>query len=55
MTIVGGLLGGLLTLRYGVMRMLFIGAVLSAADKFTVYATSSIGHDITFIYIGSGS
>jgi len=31
MTIIGAGLGGLLTLRLGVMRTLFLGAVLSAA------------------------
>lgn len=33
MTILGGFLGGFLTLRYGVMKILFVGAVLTAATN----------------------
>ncbi|MEE9447743.1 MAG: MFS transporter [Arenicellales bacterium] len=33
MTILGGLLGGLLSVRYGVMRILLLGAVLGAASN----------------------
>ena len=34
MTIAGGFLGGLLAVRFGVMRILFLGAVLAAATNF---------------------
>jgi PAT family beta-lactamase induction signal transducer AmpG len=34
MAIVGSLLGGVLTLRYGIMRILFLGAFLAAASNF---------------------
>jgi len=43
MTIAGGLLGGFLSVRFGVMRILFLGAVLSAVTNllFIVLAESS--------------
>lgn len=43
MTIVGAGLGGLLVVRYGVMRMLFVGAVLLAATNLTFAWLSASG------------
>lgn len=46
MTIVGAALGGLLTMRMGVMRTLFLGAVLSAATNLLFVWLVSRGHDV---------
>jgi len=46
MTIVGAGLGGLLTLRLGVMRTLFLGAVLSAATNLLFVWLAGRGHDV---------
>ncbi len=42
MTIAGGFLGGMLTVRYGVLKILFVGGVLAAATNilFMILATS---------------
>ncbi len=47
MTLAGAALGGVLTLRYGVMRILFLGAVLSAATNLLFAWLSTRGHDVT--------
>ncbi len=47
MTIVGAGLGGLLTLRLGVMRTLFLGAVLSAATNLLFVWLVGRGHDVS--------
>ncbi|MGQ9686305.1 MAG: AmpG family muropeptide MFS transporter, partial [Thiobacillaceae bacterium] len=46
MTIVGAALGGLLTARWGVMRTLFLGALLSAATNLLFVWLAGRGHDI---------
>ncbi|MEK6663688.1 MAG: MFS transporter [Pseudomonadota bacterium] len=46
MTIVGAGLGGLLTLRMGVMRTLFLGAVLSAVTNLLFVWLVGRGHDV---------
>lgn len=51
MTIVGGFLGGLLAVRYGVMRILFLGALLSALTNLLFMVLASLGHDMTMLYI----
>ncbi len=51
MTIVGGFLGGLMTIRYGVMKILFLGAVLSAATNVLFMFLANMGNDMTFLYI----
>jgi PAT family beta-lactamase induction signal transducer AmpG len=47
MTIVGAALGGLLTLRLGVMRTLFLGALLSAATNLLFVWLAGRGHDVS--------
>jgi PAT family beta-lactamase induction signal transducer AmpG len=47
MTIVGAALGGLLTLRVGVMRTLMLGAVLSAATNLLFVWLAGRGHDVS--------
>ena len=46
MTIVGAALGGLLTLRLGVMRTLMLGALLSAATNLLFVWLAGHGHDV---------
>jgi PAT family beta-lactamase induction signal transducer AmpG len=42
MTLVGAFIGGVLTLRFGVLRILFLGAILSAASKYRFSKLRSI-------------
>jgi PAT family beta-lactamase induction signal transducer AmpG len=51
MTLVGGFLGGLLAFRYGVLRILFLGAALSAATNLLFMLLANIGYDMTWLYI----
>jgi PAT family beta-lactamase induction signal transducer AmpG len=46
MTLVGAGLGGLLSLRLGVMRVLFLGAALSAATNLLFAWLATRGHDL---------
>ncbi len=46
MTLLGAFLGGLLTLRLGVMRVLLLGAILSAASNLLFAWLSTRGHDL---------
>lgn len=46
MTIAGAGLGGLLTMRLGVMRTLFLGALLSAATNLLFVWLAGRGHDV---------
>lgn len=50
MTIVGGFAGGLLAVRFGVMRILFLGALLSAVTNLLFMLLASIGNDIVWLY-----
>lgn len=49
MTLVGGFLGGLMTMRYGVMRILLLGAVLSALTNLLFMLLAQNGHDIILL------
>ena len=49
MTILGGFLGGFLTLRYGVYSILFLGALLSAATNLLFMVLAGSGADITLL------
>jgi PAT family beta-lactamase induction signal transducer AmpG len=51
MTILGGFLGGLLAVRFGVMPILFVGAVLSALTNLLFMLLAQMGHDITMLYV----
>jgi PAT family beta-lactamase induction signal transducer AmpG len=46
MTLAGSALGGVLTLRFGVVRVLFLGAVLSAATNLMFAWLATRGHDL---------
>lgn len=47
MTLLGAFIGGVLALRFGVMRILFLGAILSAASNLLFAWLSTRGHDLT--------
>lgn len=49
MILVGGFLGGLLTMRYGVMRILLLGAILSALTNLLFMLLAQNGHDIVLL------
>lgn len=51
MTIFGSLAGGLLVYRFGVMRMLFIGALLAAATNLLFSALALTGHSVGFLVV----
>jgi len=47
MTLVGAFLGGVLAMKMGVMRVLMLGAVLSAASNLLFATLATRGHDVT--------
>jgi MFS transporter, PAT family, beta-lactamase induction signal transducer AmpG len=51
MTILGGFLGGVLTLRYGVYSILFLGALLSAATNLLFMVLAGAGADIAMLTV----
>jgi len=50
-SIAGGFLGGLLATRFGVMRILFLGAALSAATNLLFVALAYAGHHVPLMYL----
>jgi MFS family permease len=51
MTLVGAFVGGVLAMRLGVMRVLMLGAVLSAASNLLFAWLGSRGHDVTALVL----
>lgn len=51
MTIMGGFLGGMLSLRYGVMRILFLGALLSAGTNLLFLLLAQGQADVTLLIV----
>lgn len=51
MTLVGAFAGGVLALRLGVMRVLMLGALLSAATNLLFAWLSTQGHDVTKLMV----
>jgi len=49
MTLVGAGLGGLLMLRIGIMRVLFLGALLAAATNLLFVLLAGLGHDVPML------
>jgi len=47
MTLVGAFLGGALAMRFGVMRVLMLGAILSAASNLLFAWLAGFGHSVT--------
>ncbi len=50
-TILGGLLGGVIVMRYGIMRPLLFGAVLVAAANLMFVVLANVGHDIKWLVV----
>jgi len=50
MTLVGGFLGGMLTARFGVMRILFLGGILTVLTNLLFMIQASAGHDVFVLY-----
>jgi PAT family beta-lactamase induction signal transducer AmpG len=51
MTILGGFLGGILSVHYGVMKILFLGALLTVLTNLLFLLLASSGHDIFLLYL----
>ncbi|MDM0077626.1 AmpG family muropeptide MFS transporter [Variovorax sp. J2P1-59] len=51
MTLVGAFVGGVLSMRLGVMRVLMLGAVLSAASNLLFAGLATRGHDLTALVL----
>lgn len=51
MTLLGGFLGGALSLRYGVMRILFLGALLSAGTNLLFMLLAQGGADVPLLIL----
>ncbi|MEM7564451.1 MAG: MFS transporter, partial [Pseudomonadota bacterium] len=51
MTIVGGFLGGMMAMRFGVVRVLMLGAVLAAVTNLLFMLLASIGNDMFWLYL----
>lgn len=51
MTIAGGFLGGILSLRYGVLKILFLGALLSAITNLLFMLLAETGYSLPMLYI----
>ncbi len=51
MTLAGGFLGGILSNRYGVIKILFVGAVLSSATNLLFMLLANMGYNIPMLYI----
>jgi len=51
MTIIGGLLGGVLVARLGIMRSLLICGILQAGSNLVFAAQAMVGHDVPFLMV----
>lgn len=51
MTIVGGFVGGFFTIRFGVIRMLFWGALLSAGTNLLFLLLAQMGDNLPMLYL----
>ena len=51
MVILGGFIGGVLTTRFGVLRILLLGAILSAVTNLLFMYMAEIGNDVQFLKI----
>ena len=50
MTIIGGFLGGILSLRFGIMKILSLGALLTVATNLLFMLLSVYGYNISLLY-----
>jgi len=51
MTIAGGFIGGVLSLRFGVLKTLFLGALLTILTNLAFVALAKIGYNIPVLYL----
>jgi MFS transporter, PAT family, beta-lactamase induction signal transducer AmpG len=51
MTIAGGFLGGILSIRFGVMKVLFLGALLTVLTNLLFMLLAISGYDIHLLYL----
>jgi len=51
MTIAGGFIGGIFSARYGVIRILFLGAFLSSITNLLFMLLAWMGHNIPMLYL----
>ncbi|WPD21955.1 MAG: MFS transporter [Candidatus Electrothrix scaldis] len=51
MTLLGGFLGGTLTVRYGVMKILFLGALLSSLTNLLFMLLAEAGNNVPLLYL----
>lgn len=51
MTIAGGFLGGILSVRYGVIKILFVGALLSSLTNLLFMGLAGMGHNLPMLYL----
>ena len=51
MTILGGFLGGILAVRFGVIRILYLGAFLTVATNLLFMLLAQSGHNIELLYL----
>jgi PAT family beta-lactamase induction signal transducer AmpG len=51
MTMLGGFLGGILTLRFGIIKILFAGALLTASTNLLFMLLAIKGYDIGLLYL----
>ncbi len=55
MTIVGGFAGGGLAMRFGVMRILLLGAILSAVTNLLFLWLANVGYSVSALYVVIGA
>lgn len=55
MTLLGGFLGGVLAIRFGVIRILLLGAILSAVTNLLFLVLANVGYDMSWLYIVIGA
>ena len=55
MTLFGGFLGGLMSLQFGVLRILLLGAILSAATNLLFMILAKLGYNMTMLYLVIGA
>jgi PAT family beta-lactamase induction signal transducer AmpG len=51
MTLAGGFIGGLMSIRFGVIRILLLGALLAALTNLLFMLLASVGYDMFWLYL----
>lgn len=51
MSLLGGFLGGVLTTRFGMLRILFWGSILSAGTNLLFMLLADLGHHLSMLYL----